>query len=143
MTAFLKSGTTTSVKRTAKCAHCAFIFLMAFPLCAAARVDGPGPPPIVLDEHFKVKPIFPVMEVIEDRSGNLTLDEVTTGAMSSRFVKLPGNPPNPGFSTSVFWLRFAVKNEAGRQLNGCCRLRKHGRNEWSSLFRRERVSDRS
>ncbi len=89
---------------------------MAFPLCAAARVDGPGPPPIVLDEHFKVKPIFPVMEVIEDRSGNLTLDEVTTGAMSSRFVKLPGNPPNPGFSTSVFWLRFAVKNEAGRQL---------------------------
>ena len=47
--------------------------------------------------------------VLEDPDGNLTLDDVRSASVASRFK--PGSF-TPGFTTSAYWFRFTLRNEA-------------------------------
>ncbi|MBA3581014.1 MAG: GGDEF domain-containing protein [Gammaproteobacteria bacterium] len=49
-----------------------------------------------------------VVEVLEDPSGKLTLDDVTNGAAANRFVVSDTDQLNFGYSTSVHWARFTL-----------------------------------
>ncbi|HPQ52956.1 MAG TPA: 7TM diverse intracellular signaling domain-containing protein [Spirochaetota bacterium] len=48
------------------------------------------------------------MEYIEDKSGLLTFEDVTTGTASRQFKKLRRETPNFGYTSSVYWVRFDI-----------------------------------
>jgi len=100
------------------------LLLIAFaPLLAFTSVHGEsGPKAISISEHFGRRPIFPAMEVLEDRTGDLSLENITAAAMSANFRKLQGSPPNIGYSSSVFWVRFHINNESKAALRWMLQL---------------------
>lgn len=100
------------------------LFLMALvpPLAFTAVYAESGPAAVSISEHSGRRPLFPAMEVLEDDSGNLPLEKITTTAMSARFVKLQGSPPNIGYSSSVFWVRFHINNESKAALRWMLQL---------------------
>jgi signal transduction histidine kinase len=55
-----------------------------------------------------------VVEVLEDPSGQLSLAQVQSPDMASRFAKRPspGNSLNLGFTASTYWLRFPLSKSA-------------------------------
>ncbi len=72
---------------------------------------------IPIDDGFVKKEISPEMEVLEDPGGSLTINDVTSPSYSKRFVRLRGASPNIGYSESIFWIRFVVRNESSRGID--------------------------
>ncbi len=50
-----------------------------------------------------------VMQVLEDREGNATIEQVTSAALGEQFRPHPGDVLNAGYSTSAFWLRIDLR----------------------------------
>lgn len=50
--------------------------------------------------------------ILEDKSGNITIDNIIRNEYSSRFVKNETDAPNYGFTSSTFWARFEINNPA-------------------------------
>ncbi|MBC8258552.1 MAG: hypothetical protein H8E38_06010 [SAR324 cluster bacterium] len=50
------------------------------------------------------------MEILEDPSGDLTIEDVRAPEFSSQFKISPTHRPNFGFTQSAFWFRFQIKN---------------------------------
>lgn len=75
-------------------------------LAAAASVARP------LVVHTGTAPVhlLPYLDVLEDPSGALTIDDVTRTAAQARFRQL--DRANEGLHTSAFWLRFTVSRAA-------------------------------
>jgi PAS domain S-box-containing protein len=73
----------------------------AQPLAAAEPVRyRPGQERYQLGSH---------LEVLEDKTGQLTLPEVSAPEQSGRFVPCRVEKPNWGFTPSVFWARFSAE----------------------------------
>ena len=72
------------------------LLLAAAPARAVLLGDVPGP--VDLSAH---------VEWLEDAPGLLTAEQVRSPEVAARFAPLPASDPvlNPGFTTSVFWLR--------------------------------------
>lgn len=68
-----------------------------------------GPLPIVLTSSgdFSLKGHF---ELLEDRNGGLTIEQVVSPTWAGKFVTVPDEVPNLGLTKSVFWVRFQVRN---------------------------------
>lgn len=71
---------------------------------------------ISIGERFDKKAIYPGMEVYEDPDGSLTISDVTSPAVSGRFFRLRGDPPNIGYTGSVFWVRFCIRNDSRAEI---------------------------
>lgn len=56
------------------------------------------------------------LEILEDPSGHLTIEQVNSNLYDKQFVRSQVNVPNFGFTQSAYWVRFRVKN-AARQPN--------------------------
>ncbi|WP_339377029.1 hybrid sensor histidine kinase/response regulator [Cyanothece sp. BG0011] len=68
--------------------------------------------PVILNNETVKYSIGLNLEILEDQSRELTIEDVTSSDYSSQFVPNYQETPNLGFSSSNFWIRFSVKNEA-------------------------------
>ena len=51
------------------------------------------------------------LEVLEDESGDLTIDDVTSSELSQQFFLSEKDEPGFGFTSSVYWGRLTVNNQ--------------------------------
>lgn len=88
-----------------------FLFMSVFCLLAIPAFALES---INLDESFNKKVIGEDIEFLEDKSGELTIDQVVR---ATRWVK-SGKPSfNFGFTQSTYWYRFAIKNATEKPLD--------------------------
>ncbi len=62
------------------------------------------------ESTHKLSPALIMLEVLEDKSGFLDIDDVLSPAAESEFKLEKTNIPNKGFSSSAFWARFRLEN---------------------------------
>jgi PAS domain S-box-containing protein len=48
------------------------------------------------------------LDVLEDKTGSLTLNDISGPALAGKFMPSPDEKPNWGFTPSVFWARFSL-----------------------------------
>ncbi len=71
---------------------------------------------IVWDNKTSSIDIDQKVSVLEDKQGNLTIDQVSSEANESKFHLSDQKILNFGFSTSAFWLRFSLDNPSQEKL---------------------------
>ena len=73
--------------------------------------------PVILNENQDVYKLDSCLEILEDPTGKLTIEEVTSSEYIGRFG--PGNEdvPNFGYTNSAYWVRFLIKNETNQTEN--------------------------
>jgi len=79
-----------------------------------ALAQGSDPPtqePLILTDEQGKYPLGGYVDILEDPSGELTIDEVTSPEYAARFEPSQEAVPNYGFTESVFWLRLRLYNE--------------------------------
>jgi len=62
----------------------------------------------VLDPGSQAHDLKPFMEFLEDPGGKLTIEDVASESMASRFRRPPTGHFNFGFTSSALWFRFTV-----------------------------------
>lgn len=70
---------------------------------------------LVLVDSVDQHSLSPYVEVLEDESGQWTIDDVTSPELSRRFVGRGEQSVNLGFTESAYWLRFRLATSAARQ----------------------------
>lgn len=91
-----------------KLPDCLLLFLLlctAFP-CAAAS------PPLVLPSSTASARLSGHIDILEDKTGTLTINEVNSPETAKLFKPDTRAVPNFGMTTSVYWVRFMIENEA-------------------------------
>ncbi len=65
---------------------------------------------LILGDLQETHVLPPHMDFLEDKQGNLTIDDVASPKMVDRFAKFPSDIVHFGFSSAVFWGRLSVVN---------------------------------
>ncbi len=65
---------------------------------------------VTLTDSIGEYPLGRYLEVLEDKSGDLTIGDVSSSKRSNLFIKSKWETPNYGYTDSVFWIRFGLKN---------------------------------
>lgn len=65
-----------------------------------------------LSSHESAYSLSPHLDILEDKSGDLTLAEVSSPAQADHFSPNLHSTPNFGFSSSTYWFHFTVTNAA-------------------------------
>lgn len=65
-----------------------------------------------LSSHESAYSLSPHLDILEDKSGDLTLAEVSSPAQADHFNPNLHSTPNFGFSSSTYWFHFTVTNAA-------------------------------
>ncbi len=87
---------------------CVFVLASLQPAMAADVIK--------LDEKVQDLPLGSHVEILEDKTDKLSIDDVSSDAYSKQFIKHNKDTINLGISNSVFWLRFTLlKNEKRSQ----------------------------
>ena len=73
-------------------------------------------PPVILNEDKVFYEIGLHLDILEDKSGKLTIDDVTSSKWSGQFVRSQSKIPNFGFSNSSYWARVRVLNKTNKNL---------------------------
>ncbi len=74
--------------------------------------SGQTSEPIVLSDKTGEYSIGTYLEILEDKTGKLTFEEISSDKYKDSFVRSKVKTPSFGFSKSVYWVRFNVKNES-------------------------------
>jgi signal transduction histidine kinase/PAS domain-containing protein len=77
----------------------------------AQESTPPAQEPLVLTDEQGEYPLGRHMDILEDPTGELTIDQVASTEYASHFVPSEENVPNFGYTSSVFWLRLHLRNE--------------------------------
>jgi PAS domain S-box-containing protein len=72
--------------------------------------------PIVIGEGFASARPGRNLELLEDRSGELTVGQVASREFSARFTPAHEKVPNLGYTRSAHWARFTLENATGREV---------------------------
>jgi len=89
-------------------------------LVIAART---GPEiPITLKNQQNYYEVGPFLEMLEDKAGQLTIEDLTGGSHSHEFVKVNSESLALGLTESVFWFRFSVLNESNDDIKRFFRI---------------------
>jgi len=67
-------------------------------------------PPVILEAGTENYVIGLNLDILEDKTGKLTISDVSGPKWSKKFKKSTSSSPNLGRSKSSFWARFKVKN---------------------------------
>jgi class 3 adenylate cyclase len=67
-------------------------------------------PLVVVDAEAMHVPLAPYLDVFEDTTATLGLDDVKRPEVAARFEAYRGSSPNFGFTRSAYWLRFDAEN---------------------------------
>ena len=81
-----------------------------------AQDSAPPPQPLVLTVEQDQYPLGLHLEILEDPSGELTIEDVTSPEFDTQFVPSQAEVPNYGFTDSAYWVRLRLDNET-RQIN--------------------------
>ncbi len=76
--------------------------------------------PVILDTQHSYH-LAGHLERLIDPTGKLTLDDILTPAISSRFIPIPGNM-NRGYTSDTVWLRFTVQRTRAFPVDARLRL---------------------
>jgi signal transduction histidine kinase len=68
--------------------------------------------PLILTNDQEQHPLGPHLEILEDKEGAWTIEDVTSPAIANQFVTSQEAAPGFGFTDSAYWVRFHVQNEA-------------------------------
>lgn len=110
------------------------LLLLLFLSLALGNYPRPGQPnsseprPVVLTNHTVQYPLGLNLDILEDESRQLTINDVTSPEYANQFIPNHQETPNLGFSKSNFWIRFSVKNNAD------------GKNKWLLVLNDARMS---
>ncbi len=83
----------------------AALLLAALPAAAA---------PVIIREDFTKARLGSSMELLEDKSGALTIEQVASPRFSGRFAPAREEVPNFGYTRSAHWARFTLENLTGK-----------------------------
>ena len=83
------------------------LLFIAILFCSPALVANDS---VILSDDIGVYPLGPYLDILEDRDGLWTIENVTSPEMSSHFVSNKIDVPNFGFTKSVYWVRFKIEN---------------------------------
>ena len=81
------------------------IFFSSLPLFALE--------PVILTDSPEEYPLGLHMEILEDKEKKWRIEDVTSPGFSKKFIKSNRENPNFGFTNSVYWARFKLKNISG------------------------------
>lgn len=83
-------------------------------LCSPAQAQTSVPPtlePLILTDEQGKYPLGLHMEILEDLSGELTIEDVTSPEFEAQFIPSQVAVPNYGFTDSAYWVRFTLDNQ--------------------------------
>ena len=72
-------------------------------------------PPVILEDNKGFYEIGLNLDILEDPSGKLTIEDVNSPEWAGKFKRSKDKVPNYGFSKSAFWARINIKNLAKNQ----------------------------
>ncbi|HOO71541.1 MAG TPA: 7TM diverse intracellular signaling domain-containing protein [Spirochaetota bacterium] len=81
-----------------------------------AVVGGLEASEIIIDDTLDKKSIEKKVSYFIDRSGTLSIDDVSSKDYSSRFIKNTRKARSFGYDPSVFWIRIAITNPTGHDV---------------------------
>ncbi len=87
-----------------------YFFLIFFFLIASVKVYAAQQPLILSDTGEKYL-IGRYMEILEDPDGSLSIEDVMSQNYAERFENCRVDVKNLGYTRSVYWLKFTVKND--------------------------------
>jgi signal transduction histidine kinase/class 3 adenylate cyclase len=67
--------------------------------------------PVVLRDGLEQYHLGPAVELLEDPTGQLTLEDILKPEQTRRFRPSQSDTPNPGFSRSAWWVRIMLMNQ--------------------------------
>jgi signal transduction histidine kinase len=73
--------------------------------------DDPAPDALLLTDEQGEYPLGYYLDILEDPSGELTIEDVSSPEYDSRFVRSQVAVPNYGITDSAYWLRLSLLNE--------------------------------
>ena len=74
-----------------------------------------GTPAVLLEEEKDFYEIGLNLDILEDPTGELNINEVNRHEWSAKFKRNYQKFPNFGFTKSAFWARFSIKNKTNFQ----------------------------
>lgn len=77
----------------------------------AQDIDPGSQQPLVLTDEQGEYPLGRHMDILEDPSGELTIDQVASPEYAPHFTPSPADVPVYGYTNSVYWLRMRLRNE--------------------------------
>ena len=83
------------------------------PRITHALITSQAQEPLLLNDELDQYPLGHHLEILEDKDGLLTIEDVTSPEISQHFVPSQDEAPNFGFTDSAYWVRFVVKDLAG------------------------------
>jgi signal transduction histidine kinase len=87
------------------------LIILAVSVPALARsIDPPAPGTVVLSDEQTKYPLGLYLEILNDPSGSLTIEDVSSPAYDPKFITSQVEVPNLGFTNSAYWVRFHVTN---------------------------------
>ncbi len=75
------------------------------------------PEAVIVSDSAAEHPLGRHIETLEDRNGAYSIDEVSSGPLSERFVPNRKQIPNFGFTSSTYWVRLRLKNGSPDKIN--------------------------
>ena len=95
----------------------ALLLILSWWAVTVAQDTDPGVtrPVIVSDEEAQV-PLGRYLEILEDPSGELTIDEVASGDFAAQFTPSQVDVPNFGFTDSAYRVRLPLENRSGQTM---------------------------
>jgi signal transduction histidine kinase len=82
-----------------------FLLSCSAPSCSAASL------PLILQSRIESAPLTGHLDILEDKSGKLTIEEVSSPALDGMFKPDNRPVPNFGITKSVYWARFSIGND--------------------------------
>ncbi len=80
---------------------------------ALAQTSDPATPePVILSDEQEEYPLGLNLEILEDPSGKLTIEEVSSPEFVSQFSPSQSAVPNFGFTESAYWVRLHLDNQS-------------------------------
>lgn len=73
--------------------------------------------PVILNDEQDVYPLGLYLEILEDPSCKLTIDEIVSSEFENKFVPNHVEVPNFGHTNSAYWVRFRIINETRQSEN--------------------------
>ncbi len=106
-----------------------FLVLIACSLSGLQVMSAHAREPVILTDEQGKYPLGPHLEYLEDPTGRLTIDDVTSYEVAARFTQSQSEIPSIGLTGSAYWIRIPLRNEA------------HKRTEWFLLIRKPHLDE--
>ena len=87
------------------------LLLTAYTSAFAQEDEPPRRGPVILTDEQGEYRLGPHLEILEDPSGQLTIQEVTSPEFEGQFTPSQAAAPDFGYTQSAYWVRFDLKNE--------------------------------